>query len=373
MWLFLRILVTFVVVVSRLIYRLTSQPALVAGQLEGKPYAHSTKVNSKGEQDVFQIGAPLPSSVWFELKAESSFDRWCKRWSLVEEFQTGDAEFDQHIYLGADSPAIQQLLASNTESRQLILQLLVQQKFCRIWSDGQTLWAKKKSPQPADPNDIAIVIQLATLFGAAATVSKITPPLFFWRYLVVESLTYSFFGYAAVVVLEQRFLHPDIHLAPYQVFYWGLVAALLLFCLLLLFTWLLLRGSSKAHLLLLETALLLALALPLCGIDAVSLLNRSFDTTRAEVFKSPVLTTELKHHHRTSRGRYSFIGLLLQPTTTYHLQLKHPPTSFGQQSSAEIEVSEELYRQAKAGSIVQLSIKPGWLGLPWFQRISVIK
>lgn len=364
MWIIIRLLLSLAVAVSRMIYRLSPKQLPEAGNYHGMPYYLDTSHDKEGDRIAFQLGMPFPSESLFKFGPEGSAARLCKALGISTEYQSGDANFDEKIYLACDHPVLLQQLGNSTQSRDLILQLLINQHFASIWSDGEVLWAAKNSDQDPSETEIQLLAQLvASLMPVCqAALQQKTP--FLWRFLWVEAFVWALFGYAASVFLENRFNPHDYHLDSATLFQYGLVAAALLMAVLMMTIILLLRKSSRGHTIITESFVLLLLTLPLCGMQLVSDINRNFDNADAEQ-QIGIIGDVSK---RTSSGRGSGIWT---PRTTYQLELQNKLSAFGTQVPQRIEISEKLYQHANKGKQLLLSIKPGFLGLPWYEKMTV--
>lgn len=364
MWIVIRLILTMVVALSRLIHRLNPTQRSATGQLNGTPYYLELNHNKEGDITGFQLGMPLPTQSLFKFEMEGLFDGLCKSLGISTEYQTGDVDFDKKVYLACDHPVLLQQLAASFQSRELIIELLGRRMFQRIWSDGSILWTSTASDKEPSEQVIQQMQQLAaTLLPVCqAAASQKTP--FFWRFLWLEALVWSLFGYAASVLLENRFSHHDYHLDYTDIVQYGLITAAILLVMLMLVISLTLRKSSRGHTILAESFFVLLLALPLCGMQLVSDVNRYFD--KAEAQQSVTLISSA--YSKSQKGRKKN---WLQPLTTYHLQLQEPPMLFNRQVPADIEVAYDLYKSAAKGKQLLLRIKPGFLGLPWYEQMIV--
>lgn len=364
MWIVIRLVLSLVVAVSRMIYRLSPKQRPEAGNYQGMPYYVDTSHDDEGDIVEFKLGMPLPTESLFKFGPEEKFSKLCKSLGISTEYQSGDTNFDEKIYLACDHPVLLQQLGNTTQCRDLILELVVNRKFRSVWSDGEVLWTEKVSNKQPTETEIQLLSQLvASLMPVCqAALQQKTP--FFWRFLWVEAFVWALFGYAASVFLENRFNHHDYHLDSVAIFQYGLVAAALLMAVLMMTIILLLRKSSRGHTIVTESFVLLLLTLPLCGMQLVSDINRNFDDAAAQQ-QVGIISDVSK---RTSSGRGSG---LWTPRTTYQLELQDELWAFGSQVPQQIDISEDIYQNANTGRQLLLSIKPGFLGLPWYEKMTV--
>src|SRR3990167_7448768 len=154
MWIVIRLVLSLVVAVSRIIYRLSPKQLPEAGNYQGMPYYVDTSHDKEGDMTAFQLGMPLPTESLFKFGPEGKLGRLCKSLGISTEYQSGDANFDEQIYLACDHPVLLQQLGNSTQSRYLILELLVHRQFDSIWSDGEVLWASKSSTEQPEETEI---------------------------------------------------------------------------------------------------------------------------------------------------------------------------------------------------------------------------
>ncbi len=364
MWIVIRLILTLGVALYRVFNRLNPKQRVEAGQLNSTPYYLELRRDKQGAISGFELGVPLPTQCLFKFQMEGVFDGFSKSLGLSTEFQTGDVNFDKKVYLACDHPVLLQQLAVSAESRELILELLGRRMFHRIWSDGSMLWTSTASDKEPSEQVIQLMQQLAaTLQPECQTVASQKTP-FFWRFLWVEALVWSLFGYAASVLMENRFSHHDYHLDYSDILKYGLITATVLLILLMLIIRLTLRKSSRGHTILAESFFVLLLALPLCGMQLVSDVNRYFDNAEAQ----QSLTLISSAYTKSQKGRKKN---WFKPLTTYHLQLQEPPMLFDRQVPENIEVPQDLYNAAAKGKLLQLRVKPGFFGFPWYEQLVI--
>lgn len=365
MWIVIRLILTLVFALYRVYQRLNPQQQPAAGHLNGTPYYVELFRSKEGDITGFELGIPLPTQCLFKFQMEGMFTGLCKSLGIITEYQTGDVNFDKKVYLACDHPVLLQQLADSSQSREIILELLGRRMFNSVWSDGSILWTSASSDKEPSEHVIQRMLQLAASLQPVcqAATSQKTP--FFWRFLWVEALVWSLFGYAASALLENRFSHHDYHLYYSDIVKYGLITAAVLLVILMLIIRLALRKSSRGHTILAESFFVLLLALPLCGMQLISDVNRYFDSAEAQQSEALIGSVYTK----SGRGRKNFF----EPLTTYHLKLETPPVLFNRQVPEKIEVTEDLYNVAASGKLLRLRVKPGFLGLPWYEQLVIHK
>lgn len=232
----------------------------------------------------------------------------------------------------------------------------------KIWSDGRQLWFSCSSRLPPGPAEQGLLLQLVQALNPVVPATSQQPTPYLWRYLTIDGFVWALFGYALMSALEWRLQHNDYHLEQTVLLQSGFAVGLLLLAGLMLMIVLLLRGSSRSHLLITESFLLLMLAMPVCGTQLVSDLNRSQD--QAAPKQVLLRINKVEKQSRTGKGWL--------PRHRYYLQLAQTSTVFGTPVPQTIEVTEAIYNKAAVDLQLLLVVKPGWLHLPWYQRMEIL-
>jgi hypothetical protein len=122
------------------------------------------------------------------------------------------------------------------------------------------------------------------------------------------------------------------------------------------------RGSSRGHRIIVESAIVLVLGLPVAGIQVVGDSNRALDDAPPALVTRTIGYCEVREH-RGRRGRRWY---------SYHVWLapavEHPA---GPSLPAEIEVTRSICNRAAAGDAIELEIGPGRWSIPWYRSIRV--
>lgn len=357
MWIFLKLAVTIMASISRYIRQFEPDQPEPSGLCDEVPYFETEQLDKQGKITGYQLGYSLQTEVPFQIDAESSASAFFSWLGISREFQTGDEAFDRQIYLGCDHPLLLNALQQQEPARQAILALLKLPGANKIWSDGTTLWFSRTCEHNSGATEQQLLLQLVQALTPIAEATRKQPTPFFWRYLTIEAVVWGIFGYAGVALAEYYFVGTDYHLDSTAVLQTGLITSLLIFAVLILLIALLLRGSSRSHQIVTESFVLLLFALPLSGVQLVSDLNRSQDQATAEMVLVPIKDKRIATRRKGPDG--------------YILYLSAPPRLFGTQVPHRIEVSDAIYSKAAVDKQLLLVVKPGWLGLPWYQRMDV--
>lgn len=357
MWMLVKLAVTIIAIISRYIRQFEPDQPEPAGHCDEVPYFETETRNKQDKITGYQLGFRLQTEVPFQIDTESSASAFFSWLGISREFQTGDEHFDHKVYLGCDHPLLLQALQQQAPARQAILALLQLPGAKKIWSDGVSLWFSRACEHTSANTEQQLLLQLVQVLAPVAEATRKQPTPFFWRYLTIEAVVWGIFGYAGVALAEYYLVGTDYHLDSTAVLQTGLVASLLVFAVLMLLIMLLLRGSSRSHQIVTESVVLLLLALPLCGVQLVSDLNRTQDQAKTAMVLVPIKDKRIATRRKGPDG--------------YILYLTAPPRLFGTQVPRTIEVSAAIYQKAAIDKQLLLVVKPGWLGLPWYQRMDV--
>lgn len=302
----------------------------------------------------------MPHSVFLRLSLEGALDRFFKAAGFSREFQTGEEQFDRRIYIACDHPAIETLLQESREVRAAILDLL-RNDDASIHADGEYLWVRR----PGDTLPSAMEVQhLATIRAGFAEIPsdsfRLLRDSFFWRALLVQSIAWSLAFYGLPAVIEMIVRWEPLYFDWGPVIRLGLLAAAGLFAGLAFLAWLILRGSSRAHRVFVESLVVLTIGVPLSSIEMVSDANILLDHSAAQEISVMVDSK----YTTTSRGRRG------RRTTHYHLRL-NPAVDAAVKIPNEFTVSSAVYSQAARGSHLTIAVREGAFHFPWVEQIRV--
>ena len=325
-----------------------------SGSFAGQPWYKKVEKTKRGDVVSFKIGMPLKAPVIFRLQREESSDRWFKEVGLAHEFQTGDAKFDDTVYIACDHPALHRLLKEKPEARARIRSTL-KAGFSRITGDGRMLWIERVASEEPGNDDLQ---QLSSLRAALA---EMPPALTFFRdpyntrVVAVEALTWSVFAYALGGFLEYSYDKSEVHLEPVALVAPGLIAGTMLVFALVALVWWLLRGSARGSRILIEGVVLLVLSAPMAGIQLVADANRVLDRSQ------PSVSRWIVKDKFTVRGRK-------QPTR-YNIVLGPGAGATTTDVPGQITVASDVYERARRGKPIEVQISPGAFGYRWYRKV----
>jgi hypothetical protein len=363
MWILLRLVIAALGFGCRLFYSDSRRPSALPGpdqrSFNGRPDYLWNKMGSGKDKDKvvrLSIGMALTSPREIRMHRESVLDFFVKRIGIAVELQTGDSAFDELVYVTSDHPGVKALLTSSAPLRAAILRAF-ELGARRVRYDGKAVWL--------DDIPEAVVTTphletLAALWKASAPLSQEPPhwfaDRFLWKALVIESVAWGIAGYAAGSVLEHFDHVEDLHVWTGALIGIGCVVALLMFAAMLAAIVLVMRGSSRGHRIVIESALLLAIGLPLAGIQLVADVNRALDDSPTQSLKVRVARCDVYR----GKGRRSY-SLVIDDSTSIA-----PPAP---EWPSKIQVSRRLCDALVRGGDLEVELGAGYLGLPWYRQL----
>lgn len=316
-----------------------------AGPLGHSQVTHaSTRTATTTEAGPFRAApnARIPSPAPLVLRLETRLDRAGKSLRINRETQTGDAAFDERVYLESDAPDSAVLAALVDPALRVSVVKCLELGAVSITLDHEgSLTISRPLPQA----DLLGLDKLAPLIDALGAAAEAIPPLVAARPVrtFAAKVTIATFVSAAVSVplfflcdALWETVTADLYAACAVV---GFLVWLVAVPILILVQ----RGRSDSLRMIVTSALSLLFALPVAGTDLTLLLNGLFDTSPPVVHEQRVLS------HRSTSGKH----------TTYYVTLAswHPG-----EEKIELTVSSGLYYRVSEGADVTLTTSLGALG-----------
>lgn len=359
MWLVIRLIVALLAALVRIFARARKQEP--AGELNGRKFYRSLAKTKSGAITGFRLGIALDSKIVFDLHPESATDRLCKGIGLSEELQTGEASFDRRIYVACDHLGFHELLKESAAAREAAVAILAA-GFTSIRSDGSTIWAQRSESREPVEADYAPLIALAEALASLEQDDArraLRPNRFAVRFLIVEVVVWSIVGLAFPTYLQMRLTEMTEYFEIGRLLLLSGAAAALLFALILGMIVLFLRGSSRGHRIVIESAIVLLIALPISGFSIVSDLNTNLKSSRAGAAPVTLECGIVSKEKVTTKSRRS-------RSTSYYLDIT-PPVNLPPDIDLprRMRVSWSEYHEAMPKGTMVLVIDPGGLDIPW--------
>lgn len=324
------------------------------------------KTLRKGRRTRIQIAVPTQIGPDLEVRPERLWDRLAKQVGLAKELQTGSVEFDRGLYLVAEDPRLAQLLQYEPQTLPLIERLFVETTQLGLHARkliyrGDKLWLELdvSGQQPLQLEE-PIASRLHSISQHLANALQATGSLqhnWLNRYrLAAVSLLATSSGLLAHGLLHSyriiQFPGPTI-LNPTDLLRDSVTLGMLMLGGLIGAALALLRGSSRAHSVLLEIILVGSLGSVLTAFVLLRDINTEFDRSPETAFAAEVQDSYSKKSRRLARRYY----LSLDPV--------------GAQSSLfQVRVSQALHRRVHKGQTLTVVQRSGLLGYRWVERIT---
>jgi len=372
MWIAFRLILAIIGFVIRQLSR--GRKKANDGSFEGIPYfvkVHETKNGIKS----FVIGMERKSPTWLRCHAESKADRFFKWLGMASEVQTGDEKFDAQVYVTCDHPYIQALLTEDAELRESI-RWVFDEGYKRVVFNGSTVSMEKAADYRPMQRDFQLLKRIHTASRRLEDEmpSRFGDP-FLWKALLVESLIWSVAGYAIGAAVQMVVTEVDVHVVRMDVVRLGIYVAAAAFIVLIGLIALGMRGSSRGHRVIVESAVLLLFALPVTAVQLVGDTNRALDDKPPIITKRTINQCEQREH--TSRNRRSSST---RRWYSYHLWLDPPSAEVADPDAPpqpvvklpqSIEVTSSLCNPPGADDTATFTIGQGRWGVPWYRQIQV--
>lgn len=311
-----------------------------------------------------KIFLSCPSHGKFETAQESGFDRFFKKLGIAVELQTGDANFDQQVYITSNTVPFVRSYFADANKREALLEM-INLGFKTIKYNGER-FELVQSPFRASEGAIKTILEKATpyLRELVQNVSLYAPPsdsaTLGWKFnrwlmfgLASLCLTFGIVSfilslYYTVFDAWEMFLSSlKYSVAVFILFAWGALK--------------LLKGRSSSHRELMAIWTMSLIGLVLLSYGTMNYYNCYFDQAPAQEHILPVVYKQIKTHHKRRGGE----------TYSYHLYVD----SWRRLSHREsLSVSINLYHSVTPGvSRLRILTKPGRLGFEWlsyYERIN---
>lgn len=335
-------------------------PGKRIGKHKGWPYYLRTHKKDKFT-DLVSVGMALKTPGWIRMHRESKADRFFKKIGIAGEIQTGDRAFDEQVYVTSDHPAVEALLTSSAALRAAVLRAFELGAVC-VRYDGRVLWLDKLPGAAATKAHLDV---LAALCKASTPLNegraRRLADRFFWKALVIEAAVWANVGYAAGALLGNGAHPEDVHVWDSPLIALGVMVAAALFAAMLGIIALVMRGSSRGHRIVIESALLLAIGLPLTSIQLVGDSNRALDDSPSQFTKVGVASCDVR---RTRRGHERYYAI------TYALPPASPDDPPAMELPTKIQVTRSLCEAIdRGGDELEVELGAGRWGILWYRQL----
>ncbi len=335
------------------------------GRVGDLPYQYKV-LRSKYGITGFLLGAAGAPGYDFTFKRESSVDRFFKSIGVSSEYQVGNREFDQLVYVVSDNAQLHRQISSRPAIVDAVVRIFaaVESHGCRvreIRNSSGRLWVRMKTARKqfkeAELSGIAeeVVPLLGTIGGELeraplAPSSRWRDP-FVLKAALILALSTGLAINGAVQLVRLIWTTVPFTLDGRALLvgslWWGggIVAALVVVSLLLL------GRSARAHLVLIELLVVGSLGAVSSAFMEMRDLNMELD--RAPAVEYRVMT----HYTQASRSGRS---------TSYYVYVD----DWTRESPVRrVEVSSGFYHRVNKGDELVVRQRPGYLGYRWVESV----
>jgi hypothetical protein len=323
-------------------------------------FSLSTKVDSDTRDPVESTGAyrDAPARVvqgrpHLTVRRESRMDRLGKSLRINREVQTGDALFDDAVYIESDAADadVIAVLGEDRARRAVVALLDLGFKQIGINDLGDTLTAGYQTSNFAAVDPVRLRPAAEHLRAIARSLPRFSGPVVrpsFWdraTFAVTGSIVFAI-G-ALIALLSFKSAYPPITADASGT---GMLVGLAAWIVALPILVLLLRGRATSFRMLIICASVLLAGLPMSAVASTIGMNGALDDARPVAHPTHVLGT------RTVRGKNS---------TTYYVSV----AGWRDKQPVELEVSRSFMNSVSRGTQVIVTVGPGYFGWEWLRSI----
>lgn len=331
----------------------------------------------KGEIVGFLFGVTGVREFDFTVKLETWYDRFFKKLKISKEIQTGDAAFDDLVYILSDNSLLEKKLVASDVVRNAIKNIFnfgqgkkitVERLEChqgRLWIKCST----KNDSIESNVYELVAKPLLPKLFSVAKELNNFdsseynrwSDP-FVYKSLVVLGVSTGLAVNAGIQLFRTWLGDFPFIVNTNTLLLQSILGGFLIVTGLTIFTLYWLKNSSRTHIVLIE---LFTVGL----LGAVGTAFHEFRDANVE-WRQPkpeIIVTELQDHYVAKKRRWRFRRGGSIETTHYYFLLKDWNCQCDK--TYEKEVSEKLYRRLNYYQYVGVVQYPGALGYKWVSDI----
>nr|WP_293244736.1 hypothetical protein [Panacagrimonas sp.] len=321
---------------------------------------------NKGRIVEVRFGMPAHADLNFTLRPERAYDRFAKLLTLAAEYQVGEDAFDRAVYILGDSDVVCRSLLGDVRLREDLRNLIaggreIKLRVTHVHAASGRLWVCMKPMQTATDDDVhaagvaiapemqAIAARIRTLLGSR----PIEPDRTFLRAAAFAAIAVGLAVNGGVAMLAFVFSHrwTATVLDHAELFTHAALAAIGVTLALIVASRLLLGGTSRGHVVLVELlsfGLLGALATAWIELRQ---LNIEFDRSGPVTITTPVV------EKRVSRSR--------KGAPTYYLDVRE----WDGRGMHTLVVPHADYERVQVGQPIRLDEHEGFMGYRWVDNV----
>jgi hypothetical protein len=338
--------------------------SLVAGGIR----YHRELVMAKDRVAAIRAGVPVPKGYRFELKRESATDRFFKWLGLSVEYQFGQDGFDKLVYVASNDDHLFNRLANSPALRAAAVELFqtatpkhrLRGVFCahgQLWVDVRN--GNRLFGEDSDAGELSRIAEhlLPHLEQMAKSLREVVPTTgapeardrFLFRAIALLSVSSGLAANGVVHLLRTSLQSDAFTIDTRELWTYATVLGALVIGSLLVATVLWLGRSARAHLILIELALVGSFGAVLTSWVELRDINMELDTA-ASVAREALIVD--RYVSRSRKGG-----------TRYYVKIRNWTSRDGDTRS--IQVSSSFYSQASMGRALLIDEYPGRIGIRW--------
>ncbi|MDH5737656.1 MAG: hypothetical protein OEZ23_05065 [Gammaproteobacteria bacterium] len=339
----------------------------IPGEVDGLAYIYNIREGKLGLQGFF-LGVEATTGYDYAFKRETGFDRFFKKMGLSKEFQSGDEDFDNLIYVLSDNKQLHRQIVHNAEIREAIQNLFklesqynfklkeVRHRAGRLWIKiaGLSEFRKEDIPKVASTAVPVLKTVSESLIQSQSRSLRWKDP-FIIRSVLLLSLSAGLLANGLIHLVRVFWIDIPFTMDQIPLFVDALSLTAVIVVMFLIAVLLLLGRSSRAHIVLLEVLLIGGIGAFATSLVELRDLNIEWDNSPGQEFD---LVLENKKIHRRRRA------------TSYNLYVTGWLDS---ERREKITVSSEFYDSLKIGDRLRLVQREGYLGYRWVEALEKIK
>lgn len=319
------------------------------------------KTGRSGEVTETLVQVSVPGASLFKISHENKFDSLFKNVGLSDELQTGDAAFDDLVYIASDDYSFRRGLTENPDLRRMIKSLF-NKALIEIQSDGEFITFVFDGNVPLEQGiGESCVVFTRHVRDFHAKWKGLFPDIFRRRIFLTELFVYGLGSYVASSAIPYMLTMEGHHLEMKPVIFQGILLGLAVIVALIGFLFLFLRGSSRGHHVLTESFVVLMVTINLGSVSAIMDLNQGLDNSDPTISEA-VIERVYSLQKGSSRHRRTKYYIHFKPTGDWSWALPR-------RMNIDIMTFEKF--KEKGGRKVKIAVSNGALGHPWIRSIEL--
>lgn len=333
----------------------------------GITYKYKTVSNKDEVKKVF-VGIDSVSNYDYAFKKEHSVDNFFKKIGLSNEYQTGNLEFDNNIYIISDDNYLHSQLSSNEKIINIILQIFSLNgtyncKIKEIRNNSGQLWIEFKTIEKFNKNIIPTISskfvpllsqlskELINTTNNDVKVQLRDPFIIKASIILATSSGLAINGFYHLIGLY--YVNLPFTIDTEQLLIDSILVGSGIIFILISFALFFLKRSSRTHLILIELLLIGYFGAISTSYVELRNLNIELSQSTSDIYKTKVIDKTISKNRKSS--------------DTYYLHVKNWNNS---NEIVKIKVSLSTYDKFSKNQYINIYQKNGYLNYRWIEQIN---